>query len=237
MHCASSSSSVFSEDIARYNFNLGVYFVADPSLVNSQYSFEEVIMQALKGGVSMIQLRDKSENKDQIYRHAKEIQEILSLHKKRQPQSSSFSSVRFVINDHVDIAKDIQCDGVHIGQEDMCAKQARAFLGEDAIIGLTAFTKEQIKKVDSRVIDYIGVGPFYETKTKKGKPVLGAQAFKELVSLSCVPVVGIGGIEPGNAYAVIKSGAKGVAMMRSISCSEDPQSSASSFCKVVKAAL
>ena len=102
-------------------------------------------------------------------------------------------------------------------------------MGADAIIGQTAFTEAHIAAVDPAIVDYIGTGPFYPTQTDKGKPVLGAEAFAELVALSPVPVVGVGGITPSNAAAVIDAGADGVAMMRSISEADDISAAVQAF--------
>jgi len=134
-----------------------------------------------------------------------------------------------LINDYVDIAFAVGADGVHVGQGDLSAAQARAKLGGDAIVGLTAFNKEQIAAVDPAVVDYIGTGPVYPTQTDKGKPVLGVDGFSELVVLSLVPVVGIGGITPENAKPVLEAGAAGVAMMRSVSAADDIAAAVKAF--------
>ena len=125
------------------------------------------------------------------------------------------------MNDYVDVAFAARADGVHLGQGDSSAFDAREKLGGQAIVGQTAFTPEHMAAIDQSVIDYVGTGPFYETKTDKGKPVLGAEKFAELVKLSPVPVVGIGGIKPDNARAVIDAGADGAAFMRSVSEADD----------------
>jgi len=90
--------------------------------------------------------------------------------------------------------------------------------------------------VDPAVVDYVGTGPFYETKTDKGKPVMGAEAFTQIAALSPVPVVGIGGVTASNCAAVIAAGADGVAMMRAISGAADPQVAARDFVSAVAAA-
>lgn len=131
--------------------------------------------------------------------------------------------VPLLINDHVELALEAKADGVHLGQGDMPPAQARALLGEQAIIGQTAYTQDHFKSIKTdpaQCVDYAGTGPFYETKTKKGKPLLDADnaaAFRALVEISSVPIVGIGGITPNNAAPVIEAGAAGVAMMRAIS--------------------
>src|SRR5262249_49172472 len=124
--------------------------------------------------------------------------------------------VPLIINDRVDVALAVDADGVHLGQEDMPAAEARKLLGADKIIGVTAFHERHFKNIDPEIVDYTGTGPFYPTDTNKGKPVLGAENFRKLIELSPVPVVGIGGIMPGNAAAVVRSGAAGIAVMRGV---------------------
>ena len=197
--------------------NLSLYFVLDPSLCAERDPFD-VARAALKGGVSMLQFRDKSGD----------IVETPALAKKLFSLTRGIG-VPFIVNDDVEMARMIGADGVHLGQEDMKPEQARDILGPQAIIGVTAFEAKQIEAIDPDIVDYIGVGPFYETKTDKGKPVLGAEKFAALVKISPVPMVGIGGITPKNSGAVIKAGADGVAMMRSISEAENPEQAARNF--------
>jgi thiamine-phosphate pyrophosphorylase len=204
-------------------FDLSVYFVADPSLCAGR-DLIDVVMQAADGGVTLVQLRDKSGNMPQFLAQAAMLSELLKS-----------KNIPLLINDSIDVAFAVGADGVHLGQGDAAPAEARAKLGEEAIIGQTAFTPAQITALDPAV-DYIGTGPFYETKTDKGKPVLGAEKFAALVKLSPVPVVGIGGVTPENTGAVIDAGADGVAMMRAISEAHDPKLAAEKFVHVVAAA-
>lgn len=196
---------------------LSIYFVADPHACGGR-DIGDVVMAAIDGGVTMVQLRNKVDSKPVIAAQAAMIAELIKS-----------SGVPFLINDHVDIARDVEADGAHIGQGDIGPAEARRILGEDKILGLTAFTEEHIRAVDSSVIDYIGTGPFFPTQTDKGKPVLGAEKFSGLIKLSPVPVVGIGGITPDNAADVLNAGADGIAMMRSISEADDPKVAAEKF--------
>ncbi len=166
----------------------------------------------------MVQYRNKSGTIAQINADAAMLAELL------KPLN-----IPFLVNDYVDVAFAVGADGVHLGQGDASAEEARAKLGADAIVGQTAFTPEHMAAIDPVIVDYVGTGPFYETQTDKGKPVLGAEKFKEIIALSPVPVVGIGGITPENAYNVIDAGANGVAMMRAISEAGDPEAAARAF--------
>ncbi len=201
----------------RYDFDLSVYFIADPSACGGR-AIEAILRAAIKGGASMVQLRNKSRDLAVIESQAIVIQEILAE-----------SAIPFIINDHAELAAKIGADGVHIGQEDMSAARARDILGGEAILGVTAFTKEHFADIDSSIVDYVGTGPCYPTLTKPDKEVLGIKRFAELAKDSPVPVVGIGGITPENAGKIIKAGASGVAMMRSISMADDPEIAARAF--------
>lgn len=201
---------------------LSIYFVADPHACGGR-DIVDVVMAAIDGGVTMVQLRNKVDGKPVIAAQAAMLAELI------KP-----SGVPFLINDHVDIARDVEADGAHIGQGDVSPSEARAILGDDKILGLTAFSEDHISAVDPAVVDYIGTGPFFPTQTDKGKPVLGAAKFSYLIKLSLVPVVGIGGITPENAADVLRAGADGVAMMRSISEANDPKAAAERFQCLVK---
>lgn len=207
----------------RKSFDLSVYFIADPSVCGGR-DICDVVKAALDGGASMIQYRDKSGEEAQVWRNAARILAAVQAY-----------GAPFLLNDYVEIAKEIGADGVHVGQGDMNAAEVRDIMGDDAIVGVTAYTPEHIMAIDPGVVDYIGTGPFYATKTKPDKPVLGEQGFADLVALSPVPVVGIGGIEIENAAAVMEAGADGVAMMRAVSEAQDVAAAARGFVQVAKA--
>lgn len=204
--------------------DLSVYFVADPAHCNRR-RVEDVVDRALQGGATCVQYRDKGQSKELIYHTACLIRDIAFDH-----------GVTFIMNDHLDIAHDIYADGVHLGQGDADPADARDRLGPAAIVGVTAFTEDHLRAIDPDIVDYVGMGPFYETQTDKGKPVLGAARFAELVALSPVPVVGIGGIEPATVGPVMQAGARGVAAIRAISEADEPADAAAAFVLAVQAA-
>lgn len=206
----------------KQNFDLSIYFVADPHACGGR-DIAEVVMAAARGGVTVVQLRNKIDPKPLVAAQAAMLCELLKPY-----------NIPFLVNDYVDIARDVGADGAHIGQGDITPAEARKILGEDAILGLTAFTEEQIGAVDPAVIDYIGTGPFFPTQTDKGKPVLGAEKFAALIKSSPVPVVGIGGITVDNAEQVLDAGANGLAMMRAISAADDPCEAAQEFAKLIE---
>lgn len=203
--------------MSRTQFDPSIYFVADPDACGGR-CIVDVVTEAIAGGVTMVQYRNKTSQKPVIAAEAAMLSEIVKA-----------AGIPFLINDHADIAQAVGADGVHLGQDDMPPAEARKILGSEAIIGLTAFTTEQIGAADPQIVDYIGTGPVYPTKTDKGKPVLGPEGFKKLVEFSPLPVVGIGGITPENAQAVRDAGAAGVAMMRSVSEAENVKRAAAAF--------
>lgn len=208
----------------RKTFNLSIYFVADPSLCQGR-DIVDIVARAVDGGVTMVQLRNKSGNILEFLEQAHKLRSFLKAR-----------NIPFIINDRPDVAKEMDADGVHLGQDDMPAREARKLLGPQKIIGVTAFREEHFKNIDADLVDYAGTGPFYQTRTDKGKPVLGPAEFRKLVKISPVPVVGIGGITPENAKPVIECGAAGVAMMRAISESNNPEMVAKAFADVISPA-
>lgn len=205
-------------------FHLSVYFVADPDVCLGRPVLD-VVKEAVEGGVTMVQYRNKTGTQDQILKDAHALSQLL------KPLR-----VPLIINDHVLVAKQVGAAGVHLGQSDWPPAVARDVLGPLKIIGVTAFDPAHFKAIDPNIVDYAGTGPFYPTATKPDKSVLGAERFSNLVRLSPVPVVGIGGITPDKAAAVIKAGANGVCMMRAISEHPEPRNSAAAFVNNVKEA-
>ncbi|MGQ0527955.1 MAG: thiamine phosphate synthase [Alphaproteobacteria bacterium] len=201
-------------------FDLSVYFIADPQVCAGR-DLLSVVTSAAEGGVTMVQLRNKIDAREVVLKQARALYAIL------KPLN-----IPLIINDHVEIGAGF--DGVHLGQGDASPEAARKILGPDKIIGVTAFEENHFEAINPDIVDYAGTGPFYETLTKPGKPVLGAENFKKLIRLSRVPVVGIGGITPDNAAEIIKAGASGVAMMRGISESADPFQAARAFVNTVQ---
>jgi len=202
-------------------FSPAIYFILDPACCRGR-DVLDVALAAARGGVTMLQLRNKSGNMPEFLAQAALLSEILKPF-----------NIPFFVNDSIDVAFAVGADGVHLGQGDESVVIARKRLGDGAIIGQTAFTPAHMAVLDPAVVDYIGTGPIFPTQTDKGKPVLGMEGFRDLVALSPVPVVGIGGITAENAPSVMSCGAAGVAMMRAISEAEDVEGAARHFRKVL----
>lgn len=178
--------------------------------------FLSTIFQAVLGGVGVVQLREKEASFHEFCNVAEKLLEFL------RPRG-----VPLIINDRVDVAHAVSADGVHVGQSDIAASEARAVLGSRAIIGLTINTVEQVGAIRGLDIDYVAVSPVFATQTKTDcGPPFGIQPLKELCRLSAHPVVAIGGINRENITQIVRCGVQGVAVASAVFDAPCPQSAA-----------
>ncbi len=183
---------------------------------------KDVLREAIDGGVTLFQFREKGEGSltgDAKRNFARELQEICRDH-----------HVPFIVNDDVDIALQLDADGVHVGQDDEAIELVREKIGSK-ILGVSAHNVEEAVDAVNKGADYIGVGPMFPTETKAdAREVQGPRIIKELREAGILlPIVGIGGIQPSNASEVIKAGAEGVSVISAISYASDPKQSAQEF--------
>ena len=182
-----------------------------------RYTYLDSVRIALEGGCRWIQLRMKEASPEEILPIALE---ALALCRKY--------NATFIIDDHVEIAKQIKADGVHLGKLDMPITEARKTLGKDFIIGGTANTFEDIQMLYKDGADYIGCGPFRYTTTKKNlSPVLGLEGYRHIISQMKktnihLPIVAIGGITPKDIPSLMETGITGIALSGSILRAERP---------------
>jgi len=190
--------------------NYDLYIITDQRISHGK-SHLEVAEAALMGGVTVVQFRDK-EMKDSEAVVA--CREIYKLTKKK--------GVSFIVNDRVEVAKAVDADGVHLGQEDMSFSSARKILGKEKIIGISVETVEQALKAVEGGADYLGIGPIYPTATKPnaGK-ALGIARLKEIRESVNIPIVAIGGINENNLEEVLRAGADGVAVISAVVSAPD----------------
>lgn len=192
-----------------------LYLVIGENFLNN-ISLEQAVEQAILGGVSLVQLREKESSTREFYRKAKIIKEITEKYK-----------VPLIINDRVDIALAIDADGVHLGQNDLPIIEARGILGRDKIIGATVRSAEQALQAVKEGADYLGIGATYPTKSKTDvSKILGIKGVKEIASLVDIPKVAIGGINSTNLREVLTTGVNGVAVISGILKGEDIRKSA-----------
>lgn len=189
--------------------DLLLYAVTDRSWLGEQTLYEQV-EEALKGGATFVQLREKELDDDTFLAEAIEIQELCKRYK-----------VPFVINDNVEIARKMNADGVHVGQSDMEAGNVRALLGEDKILGVSAQTVEQAILAEQRGADYLGVGAVFHTGSKADADDVSHETLKAICEAVSIPVVAIGGIGKHNVLELSGSGICGIAVISAIFAAED----------------
>ena len=189
--------------------DLLLYAVTDRHWLNGRTLYE-VVKESLDGGVTFLQLREKTLDEAHFLEEAKELQKLCKEYK-----------VPFIINDNVDIAVAMNADGVHVGQNDMDAGLARTLLGPDKILGVTAKTVEQALKAQSQGADYLGSGAIFGTSTKKDARPMTMELLRSICASVQIPVVAIGGICLDNIEKLKGSGVAGAAIVSGIFAAED----------------
>lgn len=197
-------------------FDLRLYLVTDAP-ERCRYSLADTVRAAIDGGVSVVQYRTSNPEGGACYREALPLAEICRN-----------AGVTFIVNDRLDLALALEADGAHVGQRDLPVPQARKILGPDKILGLSCSTLEEIRAVDTTLVDYLGIGPVFPTQTKlNAPPVVGTENFARLVAASPLPVVAIGGIDIARAPVVRALGnAVGIAVVSAICAAENPRDAA-----------
>ena len=175
-----------------------------------------VLDQAVQGGVTLVQLREKTMPTRDLVALAKKIKGFLSKH-----------NIPLIINDRVGVALAVGADGVHVGQDDMHPLDVRPLIGPNRILGLSINTEDQLQEARTLPVDYLGMGPVFATQTKKdSKPVLGGDGLSLLCRTKHIPAVGIGGINARNASQVIAAGAEGIAVVSAVCGADSPKQAA-----------
>lgn len=196
---------------------------------NDKMTYLEGIHEALTGLCPWIQLRMKGATDDEVRPIALKAQYWCKI-----------MSATFIIDDRVDLVKEIHADGVHLGKNDMPIAEARKILGDDFIIGGTANTFEDVKALAEAGADYIGCGPFRFTTTKeKLSPVLGLEGYRQIVNEMRaqhidLPIVAIGGITKEDIPEIMKTGVTGIALSGSILNAQDPANETHDIVELIK---
>ena len=189
--------------------DLLLYAVTDRHWLDKR-SLKEVVKESLDGGVTFVQLREKTLEDDKFLEEAKELKQLCKEY-----------DVPFVINDNVDIAIAMDADGVHVGQSDMEAGNVREKLGPDKIIGVSAQTVEQAVLAEQRGADYLGVGAVFPTGSKDDAVEVSHETLKAICEAVSIPVIAIGGISVGNVKELEGSGIVGIAVISAIYAAKD----------------
>ena len=192
-------------------------------------SLEKQVESVLRGGVSWVQLRLKDASKDEFIIAARSVKKLCQRY-----------NATFIINDNVDLAKIIDADGVHLGKDDMDPLVAREILGQNKIIGATCNTWEDIENNSLKKVDYIGLGPFAFTTTKKNlSPVLGLEFYKNIVQEMQkadinIPIYAIGGIKESDISPLLSTGVKGIALSSLIKDADDIEYKTKKIIDIIK---
>ncbi len=206
-------------------FDLSLYLVTDRPLCGGR-ELLDVVARAVAGGATLVQLREKDAPTREFVELARAMKALLARF-----------AVPLLINDRLDVALACGADGVHVGQTDMHAADARALLGPEAILGLSVETPELALAARHLPVDYLGAGPVFPTTTKKdAAPVLGLAGLAAVVAGAGRPVAGIGAIGPDSAADVIRAGAAGVAVVSALCAAPDPRAAAAELLARVRAA-
>lgn len=198
--------------------DLSLYLITDPDLC-AEHGLVETVVAAVRGGVTVVQLRDKHASDPEMIAQSRRLKAALA-----------GSGVPLIINDRLEVALAAGADGLHLGQDDGDVLEARQALGPDAILGLSVQTHEQLARVDPSRLDYLGLGPVFATPSKgdHARPI-GFEGLAALVAANSLPSVAIGGLKAEHAAAVRAAGAQGAAVISAICGQPDPEAAARAF--------
>jgi thiamine-phosphate diphosphorylase len=206
-------------------FDLSLYVITDRALARGR-PLEDIVAAAIRGGATMIQLREKAWPARQIVGIGRRLLEIT------RP-----AGVPLIVNDRVDVAMAIDADGVHVGQDDLPVADARRLVGPGKIVGASAGTVGEAVRAEADGADYVGVGSVFATTTKPDAgDAIGPEAISEIRAAVRIPIVAVGGISAANAAEVIHAGAQGVAVVSAVVGADDVREAARRLAEVVRAA-
>jgi thiamine-phosphate pyrophosphorylase len=199
-----------------------LYAVTDRAWLKNGESLAEVVEKAIKGGATFIQLREKTMTHSDLKTLALEVKAVCKRYE-----------VPFVINDDVELALEVDADGVHIGQTDMEIRKAREILGKDKIIGVTANTIETALAAERHGADYLGVGAAFPTSTKSDAKPVSREELYGITGAVTIPVVAIGGIKKENAASLAGLNIDGIAVVSAIFAQADVEAAAKALRLIV----
>lgn len=194
--------------------HLKLYAVTDRSWLGG-CTLAQQVEESLAGGATMVQLREKGADRETLRREALEIRAVCRRY-----------GVPFLINDAADLAAEVEADGVHVGQQDMSPRQARAILGPDGIVGVSAHTVEEARAAQAAGADYLGVGAVFATGTKGNTTPVDYETLKAICAAVDIPVVAIGGVGRDNLSSLAGSGICGVAVVSALYAQPDVRAAA-----------
>ena len=188
-----------------------LYAVTDRSWLKANEDLTSVCKTVLENGATFLQIREKDLDEETFEQEAEALKQLCAKY-----------HIPFVVNDSVEIALDIDADGVHVGQSDIKGRDIRSMIGNEKILGISAGTVEEAVAAEKAGADYIGVGAVFDTSTKKNARNLSMEKLKEISESVSIPVVAIGGISASNIMELTNSGVDGVAVVSAIFAAENP---------------
>ena len=197
-------------------------YLCTDSGINSYYDIQECVRQAILGGVTIVQVREKNKKTEEIYLIADRIKKVTDAY-----------NVPLIINDNIDVALKINADGIHIGQDDISCLEARKILGKNKIIGVTVTTLEQAKRAIEQGATYLGVGAIYKSTTKKDAKIVSHEELLKILNFCKIPIVVIGGINENTIPNFKNYNISGYAMIRPILGKENIAESAMKLKKLI----
>ncbi len=204
---------------------LRLYAVTDRSWLGNG-TLSDAVEAALRGGATMVQLREKSLTQEDFLQEAKMLATLCARFQ-----------IPFLINDNLEIALACNADGVHVGQDDMDPQKARALLGPGKILGVSAHTVQQALAAEKTGADYLGVGAVFSTSTKQDAASVPLETVREICQAVSIPVVAIGGISADNILSLQNSGVVGAAVVSALFAAEDIFSAAQNLSRLTKEAF
>jgi thiamine-phosphate pyrophosphorylase len=198
-----------------------LYSIVDPSLLPATADLLAFVAELASGGCTLLQYRNKTGEARMIVEQARTLRKRLG------------KSVTLILNDRADLCLAAECDGVHVGQNDLSPESARRIIGADRLLGVSTHNPEQLQNADLSSADYLAIGPVFVTSSKANPdPVVGLEGVRRARALTRKPLVAIGGITRGNAASVIEAGADSVAVISDLL--RDPGKSAEEFFRILR---
>ena len=191
-----------------------LHLVTDRALVGER-DFEDLVGRAIRGGCTLVQLREKEASSGEFYERALRLKKV-----------TDYFHVPLIIDDRIDIMLAVDAAGVHLGQSDLPAEAARQIIGPDKILGVSVRTVEDAEKAESDGADYLGVGAVYPTTTKGDAEKVSREELEKICSTVSIPVVAIGGLNARNIPSLEGSGISGVAVVSAIMAQDRPEEAA-----------
>lgn len=202
--------------------DMTLYAVTDAAWTGEKTLIQQV-KEALEGGITFLQLREKHLSEKEFLREAVEIKRLTDQYQ-----------IPFVINDNIEIAQKTGADGVHVGQDDMPVEEVRKILGEDKIIGVSAHNVEEAVRAEQGGANYLGVGAVHTTATKENTSAVSMEEMKKICQTVSIPVVAIGGIKKNNMNVLSGTGVDGIAVVSAIFAAKNIKEETKELLEAVK---